>query len=63
MNALQQADMNALQQADMNASFAGHPPHRLAFVDPKFGILLAEAEGRAGQFPDFGRPSGASTAV
>jgi len=55
--------MNALQQADMNASFAGHPPHRLAFVDPKFGILLAEAEGRAGQFPDFGRPSGASTAV
>jgi hypothetical protein len=23
----------------MNAFIVGHPPHRLAFVDPKFGFL------------------------
>jgi hypothetical protein len=31
-------------QADVNTAIFGHAPHRLALVDPEFGILLAEAE-------------------
>ena len=30
-------------------AIVGHPHHRLAFVDPELGILLAEADGSVGQ--------------
>lgn len=50
-------------QADVHPATVGDPPHSLAFVDPKFRILLAEADGGVGQIPNLEKPSGASTAV